>query len=199
MKFRWFALALVGCNLFINVPKDAQGDLPINLKNSLDADLCEFSMAPPGALPSASWLKKSIAPGVDRSFKIRPGTYKVSVGCGVNFHGTLTVDVTSAATLEVALAGSTRTAPGALIVPVSGNVGRFIPPRAAPQAQPAAEEPEPPPAAGEAEKKACLADGTHISGSTEQPCCSGKDRNTSYGYSECCTVDAGGWNCNPQH
>jgi hypothetical protein len=193
MKVHWLALGLVGCNPFFNVPKDAQGDLPIELKNSLDADLCEFSMEPPGALPSSSWLKHTLKPGVERNFKIKPGQYKVAVGCGVNFHGTTTREFKTATTIEVALAGSAPTAPNAVVVPVTGNVGRFIPLHAAPQAQPA-EPPEQPAAADE--QKACLPDGTHMSATTSTPCCSGKDRNTSNGYEECCSVDGGGWTCN---
>ena len=86
----WVAamVASSGCVHGPQVPPESRGTIPLVVSNHHDNAICTLRMYPVGAVSNAeNWLgggykAEEIAPGHDRTFQIKTGTYEVRIiGC----------------------------------------------------------------------------------------------------------------------
>jgi hypothetical protein len=188
------ATGLGACSVLLgsgpHVPGAFQGTTKITVANASDAEMCAFTLLAGDGKPD-NWLGEkskleSVAPGGQRSFDIKPGTYHVVAGlflprarggscqggeflAAAGTKGPATVDIKGPSLITI---GPRATAPieGMELIAFPNYVTERFAGGGAAQA-PAADE-----AAPAAEAPACKGVGADVKGFDE--CCSGKDRST---------------------
>lgn len=159
-------VALLASCRIVRVPAEAKGDTHVQVYNELAADLCEFSMTASNEPAPANWFERVLPSSRSVGIQVRPGTYKVRVGCGMQFHGVANVTISGPTDLWIGQRVESTSPSVAIVIPVAGRVSllNYGPANASP---PARSSPSMQPTE---EPNQCWPDGHACEAGTD-PCC----------------------------